>query len=276
MMYLALAIAAGIYIYSLFKAFNRWNIQTLQAIVVNYAVAALLGLILNAGEDVPPSFWWQGALMGVFFVLLFNLTAHVARTGGLTTVAIAGKLSLVIPLIFSVFYLKEPLGVPAAAGIVLAIAAVVLVSGGAGAQGGWWPLLLFAGSGTLDILFKLIQDKWVAPEKLALFSTFIFGFAALAGLVWKAALPAERSLPWQGKNVLAGIFLGVVNYFSVVFLLQALGSTGWSSARVFTFHNLGIVAGSTLVAFVLFAEKPNKKRVLGLFVALLSLILLLV
>ena len=276
MMYLALAIAAGIYIYSLFKAFNRWNIQTLQAIVVNYAVAALLGLILNAGEDVPPSFWWQGALMGVFFVLLFNLTAHVARTGGLTTVAIAGKLSLVIPLIFSVFYLKEPLGVPAAAGIVLAIAAVVLVSGGAGAQGGWWPLLLFAGSGTLDILFKLIQDKWVAPEKLALFSTFIFGFAALAGLVWKAALPAERSLPWQGKNVLAGLFLGVVNYFSVVFLLQALGSTGWSSARVFTFHNLGIVAGSTLVAFVLFAEKPNKKRVLGLFVALLSLILLLV
>ena len=276
MMYLALAIAAGIYIYSLFKAFNRWNIQTLQAIVVNYAVAALLGLILNAGEDVPPSFWWQGALMGVFFVLLFNLTAHVARTGGLTTVAIAGKLSLVIPLIFSVFYLKEPLGVPAAAGIVLAIAAVVLVSGGAGAQGGWWPLLLFAGSGTLDILFKLIQDKWVAPEKLALFSTFIFGFAALAGLVWKAALPAERSLPWQGKNVLAGLFLGVVNYFSVVFLLQALGSTGWSSARVFTFHNLGIVAGSTLVAFVLFAEKPNKTRVMGLFVALLSLILLLV
>ena len=276
MIYLVLAILAGIYIYSLFKAFNHWNIQTLQAIVVNYAVAALLGTGLNAGESIPPAFWWQGALMGVFFILLFNLTAYVARTSGLTTVAIAGKLSLVIPLVFSVFILHEPLGAPAVGGILLAVAAVILVSGGAQTKGGWWPLLLFAGSGLLDVLFKLIQDRWVAPDKLALFSTFIFGFAALAGLLWKWTVPNERGVPWKRKNIVAGVFLGVVNYFSVVFLLQALGSTGWSSARVFTFHNLGIVAGSTLVAFVLFGEKPLKTRLFGLLLALVSLVLLLI
>jgi drug/metabolite transporter (DMT)-like permease len=276
MMYLLGAIAAGVYIYSLFRAFNQWNINTLQAIVVNYFTAAALGVMLHLDSDWPTAYGVKAALMGVYFIVLFNLTGYVARKGGLTLVAIAGKLSLVIPVIFSMAYLKEPMGWAQLGGAGLAFVAVWLVSGKAsvGSIAPLWPLLLFLGSGLLDIAFKIIQLEWVHPDDLGIFSTMIFASAGLAGWLGQRLVPRERNQPWQWRNVGAGVALGVVNYCSVFFLLKALDQTHWSSGGVFAFHNLGIVVGSTLVALGLFREKLKAKQWIGLGIAVLSLVLL--
>lgn len=275
-MYLAGAIVAGVYIYSVFRAFNKWNINTLQAIVVNYITAAILGAALHAQSPWPWAYLGKAALMGVYFVLLFNLTAYVARQGGLTMVAVAGKLSLVIPLVFSVAYLQEPMDGAQWIGVALALVAVVLVSGRIQSNGmaPLWPMLLFLGSGLLDISFKIIQLHWVQPRDIGIFSTFIFATAGLSGWVWQRVVPSERIQRWQWRNMAAGAALGVVNYFSVVLLLTALERTGWSSGSVFAFHNLGIVAGSTLMALGLFHEQLQLRQWIGLTIALLSLVLL--
>jgi drug/metabolite transporter (DMT)-like permease len=135
-------------------------------------------------------------------------------------------------------------------------------------------MLLFLGSGLLDISFKIIQLHWVQPRDIGIFSTFIFATAGLSGWVWQRVVPSERIQRWQWRNMAAGAALGVVNYFSVVLLLTALERTGWSSGSVFAFHNLGIVAGSTLMALGLFHEQLQLRQWIGLTIALLSLVLL--
>ncbi|NDC40971.1 MAG: EamA/RhaT family transporter, partial [Chitinophagia bacterium] len=144
-----------------FKLFPKYKIDALQAIVVNYIVCVITGSITNGEQPfVPTNFaapWapWS-LLLGVCFITIFNLIAFCTRVDGITTTTIANKLSLVIPVMFSVYLLHEPIGWIRIAGVALAFPAVYLSTrvneGGKTHQNLLWPALLFLGSGALDTL----------------------------------------------------------------------------------------------------------------------------
>jgi uncharacterized membrane protein len=76
------------------------------------------------------------------------------------------------------------------------------------------------------------------------------------------------------KNIIAGIFLGIPNYFSIYFLFKALNFYLNNSAAVFPINNVGIVVASTLFAVLIFSEKLNRKNVIGFVLAIISIILM--
>src|SRR5436190_1016747 len=107
MFYLLIAILLKVVISAIFKLFPRYNIDTLQAIVVNYCVCVITGILfighIPLTTGVVHSTWFSWSLlMGVGFITIFNLLAYSTRVDGITTTIIANKLSLVIPAIFSV------------------------------------------------------------------------------------------------------------------------------------------------------------------------------
>ena len=73
------------------------------------------------------------------------------------------------------------------------------------------------------------------------------------------------------KNLLAGVALGIPNYFSIYFLVQALRIPYLDSATVFTLNNIAIVIVATLTGILLFKEQLSKQNWLGIILAVSSI-----
>lgn len=284
MIYLILSVLSSTIIFVVFKLFDRFRINTLHAIVANYVTACLCGLIAfeeNVGfTDTISKDWFPFTVgLGVLFIVIFNLMAITTQRSGLSVVSVATKMSLVIPIIFGLLYYKESLGVLKFVGIVMALFAVYLAS--VKSKTGVrvdrrnliYPLLVFLGSGIIDSSLKYLEDTHVAKNEVALFSSMIFAAAAVSGFLLLAWQVVRGKFKFEFKSIIGGIFLGIPNYFSVYFLVQALRSDILESSGIFTVNNVAVVMTSTLVGILLFKEKLLPKNWIGVLLAILSILL---
>ncbi|MEC8884395.1 MAG: GRP family sugar transporter, partial [Bacteroidota bacterium] len=76
------------------------------------------------------------------------------------------------------------------------------------------------------------------------------------------------------KNIIGGIALGIPNYYSIYFLVQALRHPTLESSTVFTLNNVGIVMVATLIGILFFKEKLSPKNWIGIAIAVVSIILI--
>ena len=283
MIYLLLSILASTAIFVVFKLFNRFRINTFQAIVANYATACICGLIsykspINTSE-IFNSKWFLGAiLLGFLFISVFNLMALTAQRNGLSVASVASKMSVVIPVVFGLYVYNESVSFQKVFGIILALIAVYLTAIKAKSsislkQGLFLPFILFLGSGVIDASIKYLETTYVPKNGIPIFSATIFGCAALIGLLILAYKAIKQSFKLEIKNVLGGIVLGVINYYSIVFLLKALQFKGLESSTLFTVNNVAIVMVSTLVGLFLFSESISKKNWIGISLAIVSILL---
>lgn len=279
MIYLILSILASTSIFVLFKLFSKYNIDTLQAIVVNYLTAFTFGILANNQTitigEITESDWFYGAiLLGFLFIAIFVVMALTAQKNGLSVASVASKMSVIIPIIFGIYIFKESIGIQKISGIILALVAVYLTSikqkdDVVLTKSIYLPIILFLGSGIIDT-----SVNYFAPDdKIPLFSAVIFAMAGSIGfllLTFKTIIGKTRLTL---KNVPFGIALGVVNYYSIYFLLKALRVDGFESSTLFTINNVGIVAFSTLIGLLIFKETISKKNWIGIGVAIISIVL---
>ncbi|WP_190809015.1 EamA family transporter [Flagellimonas sp. S3867] len=283
MIYLVLSVLCTSFLFVIFKLFDVYKVQTLYAIVVNYVVACTVGILLSETDfdfgDMIQRSWFFGAIaLGIFFILVFNLMAKTAQVAGVSVASVATKMSLVIPVVLGVVLYQEKLSGFQIAGIFLALAAVYFASM---KDGGMeiskkslvLPLLVFLGSGIIDASIKYFETEHLEPEEVSIFSAMLFGFAAISGFCFVGIKAVKKPLKVNFKNVVAGIFLGVPNYFSIFFLLRALQDGGLDSAAIFTLNNVAIVMLTTLLGIVLFKEKMNPKNWGGIALAVISIVL---
>jgi len=265
----------------IFKYFNIYKVNTLQAIVINYLVAFVIGMLnANAFGKIPTITsqpWFLGALcLGVLFVSVFFVMAKTAQYNGLSVASIAGKMSLVIPIVLSVVLYKESVTWLKVLGILMALVAVYLSSVKEGNEKEkqsslLFPILLFLGSGIIDTLLKFVETNYVSD--VPFFSGSLFGVAFIVGvfiLVYKGFTTKENI---SFKSIIAGIVLGVPNYFSIVFLIKAFKIESLDSSTLFTINNVGMVVVSSIIGFLLFKEKFNIKKLIGIGLAIFGIIL---
>ncbi len=284
MIALSLSVLSSTWIFVVFKLYDVYKVQTLVAIIVNYITACLVGLTLykgtlNVSEIIGSSWIWGPVFMGVLFITIFNLMAKTSQVAGVSVASVATKMSLVIPVLLGMLLYNERLSFIEVAGIVLALTAVYLVS----AKGKGLhvdrkhlilPFLVFLGSGVIDASIKYFEEVHLSDQEIPIFSSMIFGFAALSGLFFIAFKSNKSEMKLNLKNILGGVALGIPNYFSIYFLIQALRSDLLSSAAVFTINNVAIVMLSTLVGILLFKEKLSAKNWGGVAISILSITLL--
>lgn len=285
MIFLALSIIASTLIFVIFRLFASYNINTLQAIVVNYFIACSCGVIgyQNSIElsAIPQYNWFYYTLaLGALFIIVFNLMAITTQHNGLSVVSVATKMALVIPIAFGLWYYKEPLGTSKAAGIVLALIAVYLVAVKKDSsiilqkKNLVFPVLVFLGSGLIDTSLNFLQNDFITDKSLIpLFSSTIFLTAGVIGIMVLVAQKIKGVLVLEFKNIIAGIVLGIPNYFSIYFLVKALRSNLFDSSGIFTINNVGIVIISTLLGIVFFKEQLSVKNWIGITLAVISIAL---
>lgn len=266
----------------LFKLFPRFNVNTLQAIVVNYWVCVITGSVFLGHFSVSseslqqPWFPWA-LLMGVGFISIFNLIGYCTRVAGITTTTIANKLSLVIPVLVSVLLYHESTGLWKIAGIILAIPAVYFTAHEKEKSSGslFWPGLLFVGSGLLDALVKYVEQGYLPqPVVQTVYTIHVFAVAAVSGTVLLTVQLLRRKTVFAWRNILAGICLGVPNYFSIYFLIRLFNSHFLQSSAALPVNNICIVICSSVAAILLFREKATPMRLLGLLLSVIAIMLI--
>jgi len=280
---LLLSILSSTLIFVAFKLFSKFKINTLQAIVFNYVTACFCGIMFQKNTikitELPNYEWFPFALgLGVLFITVFNLMAITTQRSGLSVVSVATKMSVVIPILFGLLYYKESLGFFKFIGIVLALVAVYLASiktkDGLKVQPSnlIFPVLVFLGSGFIDTTIKYLESEFIAENDTVIFSATIFAMAASIGFAILLFQFFKGKLTFEFKNILGGIALGIINYFSVYFLVQALRSDILESSGIFTVNNVAIVMFSTLLGILLFKEKLMKKNWIGIGLAVLGIL----
>lgn len=284
MTWLLLSIICSTLIFVIFKYFDKYGVDNLQAIIVNYVVAFSLGMGLRGFDtslvDIPSKDWfWSAFILGIIFIWLFRLMALASQKIGVSVVSITVKMSLVIPVVFGVIYYEESFGLLKFFGIALALSAVYLTTAKDKSKKTSQlyvklPLILFFGSGIMDTFINYNQEEVVPMAEHGLFTSSIFGMAAIFGGMLLIIQNRKNKIRFELKNLWAGIILGIPNYGSIYFLIRSLNHNNMESSIVFPINNVGIVALSVVFAVVLFSEKLNLKNKIGIALALLSIALL--
>ena len=283
-MYLLLSICASTLIFVIFKVVGKRNINTLQTIVFNYFTAFTYGILSYDSSiivsDIVQSKWFFGAIgLGFLFIAIFNVMALTAQRNGLSVASVASKMSVVIPIIFGLFFYNESLGWQKALGIILALIAVYLASYKIKTDQRfsiktlWLPIVLFLGSGTIDTSIKYIETTYLADNGIPIFSATIFFIAGVIGIGLLSAKAIQKQFTFDPKSIVSGIILGVVNYYSIYMLLKALNAENFESSTIFTVNNVAIVMLTTLIGLLMFKERLLTKNWIGIGIAILSIIL---
>ena len=133
MIYLLLSILFNAVLFIIIKLFAKFNIDALQALVVNYFVAFGVGLFFLDTSFSPQIIisqeWFKGSiLLGFIFISTFYVTTITSQRNGLSVASVASKMSVIIPIILGVFLYDETLGSVKILGIIIALIAVYFTS----------------------------------------------------------------------------------------------------------------------------------------------------
>ncbi|MCX7743116.1 MAG: DMT family transporter [Flavobacteriales bacterium] len=265
-----------------FKLFVRFNIHNLQAIVINYITAAITGMIVMpfSIQKAFESHWCIHTLiLGIVFISIFLVMALTTQKAGMAVTSVAGKMSMVIPVMVGVIYFKEKLNFWQWIGLVIAILAVLAISYRKDKiKPSIWvillPLVLFLGSGLIDSYLNIAQKLLIQEEEFVSFTSLIFLFAFISGFfVLFSQVIRTKKLP-SLRSILAGVLLGIFNWGSLYFLLRALRFAEFPSAIIFAFNNIGIVITSSIIGILLFGENYRWVNYIGLVLSVLAIILL--
>ena len=132
---------------------------------------------------------------------------------------------------------------------------------------------LFIGCGVLDFVLNFIQNNSLGTLSIPLFSAFSLGFAGVIGLLFIVfKMLVNKEFP-SYKSLIAGVILGIPNFFSIYYLIKSYSSTKWDDSTVLAILNISTVITSTFFGYVLFKERLTHKKWWGMVVSLLSIIL---
>ena len=283
MIYLLLNILVSTALFITFKLFDKYKVNTLQAIVINYFVACSYGLLIssetvNIGVIINSKWFFGAVILGGLFIVVFNIMALTAQRNGLSVVSVASKMSVVIPVIFGIYAYHESIGFQKILGIILALLAVFLTSTRTESKidfkrGLLLPIALFLGSGIIDTSIKYLEDSYVSENGIPIFSATIFLFAGCAGIVILIIQLIRNKTKLTINSIYGGLILGIINYYSMYLLLKALQYEGLESSSIFTVNNVAIVMLTTLVGLVFFKEKLILKNWIGIAITIISITL---
>ena len=288
MFYLAGSIILTSYLTLAFKMCEKFKVNIFQAIVFNYITCVITGSFvngsfpINAGAMQTPWFKWA-CVMGVLFVSIFNVVGITAQKIGVAVASVANKLSLIIPVVLSVYLYGESVQGWKMGGVLLALVAVVFTcyqskTPESGKEIHKWeyalPFILFVGSGLLDALINHVQKTYVTEANKNAFLISGFFSAAVIGSTLLIIQYITGRQKFMFKNLAAGIIIGIPNYFSIWCLVRFLKGSPWQSSASIPVNNMGIVLFSSIVAWVLFKEKLSKLNWMGIVLSLIAIYLI--
>jgi drug/metabolite transporter (DMT)-like permease len=244
----------------------------------NYLVASIVSLFfILFKEDVFFSIHTLlfGIGLGLLFVASFFAFAKAISYAGTGLATTSSRLSVIIPIVFSIIIYNETPSEYQIIGFVFTIVTFVFfylsISDGHKSGDGFLKYILLLavliGIGINDFSMKIFKS-WKPEQEEPFFIFFVFSSALVFSLIYiafKRKKIIKHTAVW-------GLILGVPNVFSTIFLLGALALL--PAILVYPLINVGIIIFTTLLAFIIWREKLNRWGVLAITSGLLAIIFL--
>jgi drug/metabolite transporter (DMT)-like permease len=252
---------------------------------VNYGVCFLVGLCIGFFTDnlqfnlINSSTIVSAAVLGSIFLPSFFLLSYSTYKVGVGPTTVANKLSMILPVIFSIVWFQSPTKVSLIGVVCSSILSIYFISpkGGASSstRSNWYlPFCIFLTGGLIDILLLYFNSRLQSPSDLYTFTLLLFLTASTLGLIYFGVIQRKLTSLATFSVWRYGILLGIPNFFSVYFLLKALQYYENNGAFVFPCMNVSIILVSTLCSIVLFQEKITRRMWAGIGFSALSILLL--
>lgn len=267
----------------LFKLFPKYQVDNLQALIVNYITAGVLGFCFYQGDFsisaiLNANWLYHAIVIGVLFILTFNFYATGTQKVGITIATVTFKMSLVFPVAAAlILYPEDKISAYKVIGFILALIGIYLTS----TKGGklsfdkkylWIIIIIFVGQGIADTVFSDCTKLPGAASQTELIFVVLFFFASLVGfLMLGGKALGKTKVKLKAKNILWGIAVGIPNYGTLFFMFKALNSSGLDTSEVYPVISMGAVLSSAFIGVFLFKEKLGKGNWIGIICALLGI-----
>ncbi|MBQ5441804.1 MAG: EamA family transporter [Firmicutes bacterium] len=286
MIYLLLAILSSASIALVLKYFKEQEGNRYGIIIGNYLTCIIISLImvrsLNKIAGAAPQTFACGAVGGILFVLGLVFLQSSVKVNGATLTSAFSKLGVMVPLAFSFLLFKEQPGILQVVGIVIALLALILINSPAkndvqakskdkATYSFALLILTFLGNGLADSMAKVFEQ--VGPrndDRVYIFFVFLTAAVISVALAFMEYRKTGKRLLL--KELLAGIAVGVPNYFCSFFLLGSLERL--PSFLVYPIFSTGTILTVMLISNALFKERLSKKQLAAIGLILLALVML--
>lgn len=279
MIYLIIAIILSVTVSVNLKLLRRYYTDSYQAIVFNYPSALALSYFFFRPnlQAIPETNQWTLFFVTALMMLsIFYFISKSIQTSGIVITAISQRLSLIIPVIAAFLLFDETFTLLKFIGLIIGFLAIYfsVPSGKFDSKNinFWYPVIVFSGTGILDIFFNHITKFSNLSFTDCLF--YIFSIAAILGFLSLIYLKITNRLDFQWRAVFAGLLLGVFNFGSIYFYIKALKIEHDKPSVVFSAMDIGVIALGSVVGFMLFKEKLSKINKVGLFLAIIAICIL--
>nr|WP_315178612.1 EamA family transporter [uncultured Flavobacterium sp.] len=278
MLFLILSIICSVTVGVIFKVARKYTISHTQIVAWNYVFAGTLCYLsfspdLNTVESTAP--WWLYITIGVLLPSIFLFLAASIKHMGIVKTDAAQRLSLFIPILAAWLLFKEEFNMLKISAFVLAIPALLLIltKNTENTKNKWgYPAVVLIGFGVIDILFKQIATYTSLPYTTSLF--VILGIAMCIMFTVVAYEVIFKKVTLNIHNILFGSLVGIFNFGNILFYLKAHQEFSKNPSTVFAGMNMGVIIIGSLVGVLIFKEKLSKMNFIGLFLALMAIVLI--
>ena len=280
-----LAILSSSVLAVVLKYLNTEN--TFGVYFVNYCTCALLSFLFLE----PKSLWngdffplGLGMCSGLLYLAALIAYGYSIRRSGAVLSSVFSRLGVLVPILLSLCFFGERPSPLQLCGLGLALLATVVMNLKPGAEKSFsaLPLLLvLLLNGSSDSMSKVFaQGGSRRDDGLFVFYTFLFAaLFTLVPLLYGRGGKAGRAAigPAVGKllgkrELLFGVAVGVPNFMASRFLLASL--TDLPAFLVYPTYSVGAIVVISLISFLLFREKLNRRQLAGVGLILAALVLL--
>lgn len=285
MIHLLLCALTNVGILLCFRLFKSFNLNTFQAIVINYVTCIITGLLFLDDVSIITTVntgvtWvWIAISLGGVFIMTFYLMALTTQEFSMTVSSIATKMSLMIPVLVSLLFLKvqsKEYTLLNYAGMAFSFPAIIfsslkkkaLVKSPFSMKALMLPLAVFIFGGLIDSVINYTNYFYLDATTEPIFPIIVFTSAAFVGSVIIIIKRYRITI----QDVIGGVVLGVVNYFSIYFLLKALSAFNNDGAVLYPLLNVLIIVMSTVTSILIFRERLSHLNIFGLLLAMIALI----
>ena len=275
MIYLILAMVCSMLIAVLMRMSEKHCGGSMSMLAVNYAACLLMGVAFTGvGEVFPaaeglPFAMGLGIVCGALYLGGFLLMQWNTARNGVVLSATFMRLGVMVPTMLSMLIFGETPRATQLIGLAGAVCAIFLMNGKGDRTAGSIVSLvvMMLTGGTSDFMSK-VYEQMGNPALSNHFLLYIFA----AALVMCAALCIVRRQRLTGKDVLFGLIIGVPNYLSAKFLLQALEQV--PAVIVYPTYSVGTILLVAVVGMLCFRERLNQRKSVAMGVILAALVLL--
>jgi uncharacterized membrane protein len=130
------------------------------------------------------------------------------------------------------------------------------------------PVVLFISSGLLDTTIKYVEQTYINESNNNAYLIASFATAAVIGSIALLVAVLSGKQKFNPRSIIAGIAIGIPNYFSIWCLVHVLKQYQGNSSAIIPINNMGIVLFSSLVAWVVFKERLTPVNWMGIVLSL--------